>query len=150
MRSLEKELGESLNAIRVELNRLEKAELLITTQQGNRKYYCANTAHPIFSELNSILQKMVGIDQLNKHINCQILGLEQAYITGDFANGHNFQITDLVLIGQNLDNIFISELILKTASKLDRKIRYLVLTCEQMDNYFHGKPVLLIWEKDKE
>lgn len=46
LRNLASEFGESSNAIRVELNRLEEAGLLESSLAGNRKYYQANTKHP--------------------------------------------------------------------------------------------------------
>ena len=89
LRSLEQEFGESSNAIRVELNRLEKAGLLESEISGNRKYFQANTTHPLYKDLNSIIKKFVGIDQLIDKITSQIGDLEAAYITGDFAKGNN-------------------------------------------------------------
>jgi len=39
LRGLESEFGESTNSIRVELNRLEEAGLLITASDGNKKMF---------------------------------------------------------------------------------------------------------------
>ncbi|MEZ5103278.1 MAG: ArsR family transcriptional regulator [Draconibacterium sp.] len=147
LRNLEHEFGESSNAIRVELNRLEGAGLLSSEISGNRKYFSANTAHPLFNDINSILKKIVGIDKLIERVISQIGDLEEAYITGDFAIGKNSRILDLVLIGNNLDTPYINELVLKTEKIIDRKVRYLVLTSEEMVNYFNDKPSLLIWNQ---
>ena len=145
LRNLEQELDESSNAIRVELNRLEKAELLLSEHRGNRKYYFANTAHPIFYELNSILKKAVGIDKIFDDVIQQISGLNEAWITGDFAKGKESQIVDLVFIGNNINTHTINKLTSKVEQKIERKIRYLILTAEQMKDYFNNKPALLIW-----
>jgi len=64
LRSLEYEFGESTNAIRLELNRFESAGLLETHISGNKKIYQANTKHPIFPDIQNILKKFVGIDQI--------------------------------------------------------------------------------------
>ncbi len=100
LRNLEQELGESSNGIRIELNRLEKAELLLSEHQENRKYYFANTAHPIFDELNSILKKAVGVDKIFDDVIQQVSGLKEAWITGDCANGKESQIVDLGIYWQ--------------------------------------------------
>lgn len=148
LRNLEQEFGESSNAIRVELNRLEDAGLLESELTGNRKYFQANTKHPLFKDLNNILKKIVGIDQVIEKIIIQIGELEAAYLTGDFANGRDSQIIDLVLIGVDLDNNYITQLIEKTELIIERKIRHLILTKNQMSDFFRNKPTLLIWKRD--
>jgi DNA-binding transcriptional ArsR family regulator len=149
LRNLEQEFGESSNAIRVELNRLEGAGLLSSEVEGNRKYFFANIKHPLFNDINSILKKIVGIDQIIERITSQIGDLEAAYVTGDFAKGSDSKIIDLVLVGKNLDNNYIANLVEKAESLIDRKVRYLVLTPDQMKDYFRNKPVLLIWQTDQ-
>ncbi len=47
LRGLESEFGDSTNAIRLELNRLEKAGMLTAFMQGNKKMFTANTDHPL-------------------------------------------------------------------------------------------------------
>ena len=149
LRSLEKEFGESSNAIRIELNRFEAAGMLKSEYAGNRKYFQANTEHPLFNDINSILKKFIGIDKIIDQVTSQIGELDAAYITGDFAKGHDSQIIDLVLVGKNPDENYISNLITKAQAIIDRRIRYLVLNAEEMHKIFDQKPVLLIWKKDK-
>ena len=148
LRHLEQEFGESSNAIRVELNRLEGAGLLSSEVTGNRKYFRANTKHPLYNDINNILKKIVGIDQIIERITSQIGDLEAAYVTGDFAKGRDSKIIDLVLIGKNLDNVYINNLVVKAESLIERKIRYLILTADQMIDYFTDKPALLIWKAE--
>ena len=149
LRNLEQEFGESSNAIRVELNRLENADLLHSEFTGNRKYFKANIKHPLYKDINNIIKNVVGIDKLIEKIISQIGNLEKAYITGDLAKGMDSQIIDLVLIGKDLDTSYIEQLIKKTEEVLERKIRNLILTEHQMADYFKNKPVLLIWEHMK-
>ena len=148
LRNLEQEFGESTNAIRVELNRLEGAGLLSSEIKGNRKYFAANTSHPLFFDINNIVKKFVGIDQLIEEIIRKIGDLMAAYITGDFAKGIDSQIIDLVLIGKELDTHYINELVKKTEKLIERKIRTLILTETQMADFFKNKPALLIWRED--
>jgi hypothetical protein len=149
LRNLEQEFGESSNAIRIELNRLEGADLLRSEVTGNRKYFSANTNHPLFKDINNIVKNFVGIDKLIDSVINNIGNLQTAYITGDFARGIDSQIIDLVLVGQNIDTSFIEHLVSKTENLIARKIRYLILTENQMTDYFKNKPVLLIWKQDK-
>jgi len=149
LRNLEQEFGESSNAIRIELNRLESADLLRSEISGNRKYFMANTSHPLFKDINNIIKKFVGIDKLIERVINEIGNLETAYITGDFARGIDSQIIDLVLVGQNIENSYIETLVAKAENLISRKIRYLILTKNQMTDYFKNKPALIIWEQDK-
>ena len=115
--------------------------------QVRKKLFSANTRHPLFSEINSILKKFVGIDQIVERVTSQIGDLQSAYITGDFAIGKDSPIIDLALIGDHLDKSFIDTLVEKAEEMINRKIKYLVLTEDEMNHFYDKKPALLIWEK---
>lgn len=149
LRSLETEFGESTNSIRVELNRLENAGLLGTSTKGNKKMFFANTDHPLYCDINNILKKFIGIDQIIGQITNQIGELQAAYLTGDFAIGKDSNIIDLALIGNNLDRAYIETLVEKAESFISRRIKSIILTSEEMMQYYSDKPVLLIWKSDK-
>jgi DNA-binding transcriptional ArsR family regulator len=148
LRNLEQEFGESSNAIRVELNRFENAGLLETELEGNRKYFKANTSHPLYHDINNIVRKFIGIDQIIERVVEQVGDLQTAYLTGDFAMGLDSKIIDLVLVGQNLDTKYINTLIVKAEELIERKIRHLELTPSEMSDFFNNKPALLIWKTD--
>lgn len=149
LRSLETEFGESTNSIRVELNRLENAGLLSATSEGNKKMFFANTKHPLFNDINNILRKFVGIDQIIEQVTTQIGELDSAYLTGDFAVGNDSKIIDLALVGNNLDRMYIDQLVEKAENLIERRIKYLILSNDEMQAYYHHKPVLLIWKSDQ-
>lgn len=148
LRSLEAEFGESTNSIRVELNRLENAGLLDSTNEGNKKMFFANTNHPLFIEINNILKKFVGIDQIIEKIASQIGDLQAAYLTGDFAIGKDSKIIDLALIGDKLDRQYIDSLVEKAETFISRRIKYIILTHEELTQFYNNKPILLIWQSD--
>ena len=109
----------------------------------------ANTNHPLYKDINNIVKNFIGIDKLIERVVNEIGNLKRAYITGDFARGIDSQIIDLVLVGQNIETSFIENLVSKAENLITRKIRYLILTENQMTDYFKNKPVLLIWEQEK-
>jgi len=146
---MEKEFHESTNAIRLELNRFEDAGLVNGEFSGRLKVFKANTKHPLYSDINNIIKKFVGIDQIIERITNNIGNLEAAYITGNFASGLDSDTIDLLLVGQNLDNDYINNLVVKAGGLIKRKIKYLVLTSDQMSDFFGNKPVLLIWKRDE-
>ena len=149
LRGMKKDFDESTNSVRLELNRFIDAGLLTDSFEQNRRYYKANTQHPLFGEIQNILRKVVGIDRIVDTVTSRIGNLEVAYLTGSFAEGNDSDTVDLVLVGNNLDDAYIKELVAKAEGLIDRKIIYLILTKEQMTHFFKDKPALLIWEKDE-
>ena len=87
LRGLEEEFGESTNAIRLELNKLEKAGMVSSDVQGNKKFFTANVKHPLFFDLNSIIRKYVGIDTIIENVIKQLGEVERVYLSGEFAKG---------------------------------------------------------------
>jgi DNA-binding transcriptional ArsR family regulator len=148
LRGLEAEFGESSNSIRLELLKLENAGLLSSEVKGNKKMYFANTNYPFFSEINNILKKTVGIDEIIKQITSQIGNLQAAYLTGDFAIGKDSKIIDMALIGNHLDQTYIDTLVNKAENLISRRIQYIVLNKEEMIELYSNKPILLIWNSD--
>jgi hypothetical protein len=151
LRGLEPEFDESTNAIRQELNRFEKAGLLLSEQQGNKKVYHANTGHPLFSDLNSLLLKHVGLDKIIDKVISKLGMLDSVYLIGDLARGVNSNIIDLLFVGDNIDDSYLKELIAKVEEVLERKVKYLVLTIQGVQDFLKTKPendVLLLWSKE--
>ena len=149
LRSMETEFGESTNSIRVELNRLENAGLLYTSTEGNKKMFSANIKHPLFQDINNILKKFIGIDQIIEQITSQIGDLEAAYLTGDFAIGKDSKIIDLALVGEKINRSFVDTLVEKAEHFVSRRIKCIILSKEEMIQFYSNKPVLLIWKSDE-
>ena len=149
LRSLESEFGESTNSIRVELNRLEQAGLLNSANKGNKKMFFANISHPLFNDINSILKKFIGIDQIIEQVTSQLGDLQSAYLTGDLAVGRDSKIIDLALVGDKLDKAFIDKLITFAENTITRRIKYIVLSSDELIQFFDKEPKLLIWSANE-
>ena len=132
LRGLAEELGESTNAVRVELNRLTKAGLLQISSDGRTKLYRANTEHTLFPELNSLVRKYLGIDQVVDNVLVQLGTVELAFITGDYARGIDSGIIDLIIVGKIENHEFLQHLVDKAEEVIKRKIRVLVLNKEEL------------------
>ena len=131
LRDLETEFGESTNAIRQELNRFEEAGMLKSEMEGNKKIFFANTKHPLFNDIHNILLKYTGIDKVIDHVLDRIGGLQEAWLIGDFAKGKDSPVIDLVLVGDNLNEEALIGYIGKAAQLSGRKVRYLILKCDE-------------------
>ena len=153
LRGLADEFGESTNAVRVELNRLCSAGFLEdASEEGERKKtYRANKGHPLFPELQRIVRKVLGIDQLVDGIVERLGTVQLALITGDYAHGIDSGIIDLVLVGE-VDRVYLGVLVEKVEALIARKIRVLVLIPDEYEKLLgtlRPEESLFVWgEKD--
>ena len=148
LRDLEDEFGESTNAIRLELNRFEKAGMLESNFSGNKKIFKANTAHPLFSDLHNILLKYTGIDHVVDQVISLLGGVEQAYVTGKLARGTDSPVIDISIIGDGIDRVYLTRLVEKAEKLLKRKIRYMIIEPAEAEAFLKAYPeALLLWEK---
>ena len=131
LRELAKEFGESTNSVRLELNRLTKANLLVSENRGRTILYNANTDHTLFKDIRSIALKYVGIDRIIENMVQSLGKVQSAYIIGDYAKGIDSGIIDLVLIG-TINQEILQELIEKTEKLINRKIRHMTLTEKEL------------------
>lgn len=149
LRNLETELGDNTNAIRVELNKMEEAGLLNSFLKGNKKYFHSNTKHPLFPDIQSILMKITGLDELMKRVLTNVGDLEKVYLTGALAQGNESEIIDLILVGK-VNREYFSELIAKAEKFIQKKIRFVVFHMDEFtlkeDKIISGSD-LLLWEK---
>lgn len=152
LRNLETEFGESTNSIRLELNKFEKAGLLQTELDGNKKYFRANTNHPLYDDINSILLKYIGFDKIIERVIDKLGNLEEVYVTGDFARGINNEIIDLIFVGDDMDKEYLNRLVEKTETLIKRKIRYVVFKLNEFKTFAKNQKesdLLILWLKNK-
>lgn len=148
LRSLADELGESTNAVRVELNRLTKAGLLTASTDGRTKLYQANTKHSLFPDIHNLVKKNMGIDKVETIIS-ELGTVQLALIAGDYARGIDSGVVDLVIVGE-IDRNFLQHLVDKAEDIIKRKIRVLVLNkgeYDTLEDKLKLDKALVIWEE---
>ena len=151
LRELAKEFNVSTNAVREELNQLKKTDLLKSEKNGRQVYYMANTEHALFPELKSMVSKVMGIDQVIDSIINRLGNLEMAYLMDDYAEGKDTGIIDILLVG-NINEYHLNDLSRKTERYIKRKIRSLVMTNDEFNNFLselENRPRVLIWKASK-
>ncbi len=150
LRGLESEFGDSTNAIRQELNRFEKAGMLRAYTEGNKKYFQANTDHPLFKEIHNILIKYIGFDTIVDTVIERLGEIREVYLIGQLSNGLDSPVIDLLLTG-DIDENYLVNLIRKAEGLIHRKIRYIIYRTEEIPaidwKQFETKP-LLLWSRD--
>ena len=102
LRELSRQTGISPGALQHELGQLQKADLVIREQDGNRVTYRANMAHPIYPELRTIVQKTCGLPaQIQEVLATCDPQICFAAIYGSMAKGldHAHSDVDLLVVG---------------------------------------------------
>ena len=148
LRDLESEFGGSTNAIRMELNRMEQAGLLHSHKDGNKKLFQANRNHPLFDDIHNILMKHTGLDQVMERVIDGLGGLDRAYLTGEFARGKDNPVLDLLLVGSNINENYLLNVVRKSEKYISRRIRYIIVKPVEADDLLDNYPeALLLWAK---
>ena len=148
LRELSDEFGLAPSQVREELRQLNSAGLLSNKKNGRQILYSANTDHPLFPELHSMVRKALGMDRILESIVGRLGDLEKVYLIDDYAEGKDTGLIDLVLVG-HIDQENLRDLVAKTERYIGRKIRTLVLTPEEYQDtqrFLKKRPQLLLWE----
>ena len=152
LRELSAEFGESTNSVRVELNRLTEAKILKSSSLGRKIIYRANSKHSLFRDIQNVVRKFVGLDQLVEDLIKRLGSVDKAFVIGDYAKGIDSGLIDVVLVGKvNVDTL--EKFVDKTGGLINRKIRPLVLDrieFQKLKSRLDIDNALPIWNKTKE
>lgn len=132
LRELAAEFSVSPHAIKTELDSLAEAGYLTREKQGRSLFFRANTGHPFFPELHSIVKKSLGIDRVIEEVRQRLGQIQAVYILDDYAQGKDSGLIDLLLVGE-VDSTCLEGYIRITEEKTRRKLRVLVVTGGEFD-----------------
>lgn len=152
LRKLAAEFGASPSQVRNELAQLAASGLLTGEKSGRQIDYRANTDHPLFPELHSMVKKALGMDHILESILTRLGNLDIAFLLDDYAEGKDSGIIDLCLVG-NIDQENLRDLIKKSERYLARKIRTLVLTRDEhqrMCESLQKRPNMILWQNNRD
>jgi hypothetical protein len=135
LRGLATEFGESSNSIRLELNRFEEAGLLNSLRDGNKKVFQANSGHPLYKDIHNIILKETGIDRVIEKVIHRVGNLKSIYLTGDFARGIDSPVIELILVGAELDRVYLSRKVVQAEEIVGRKVSYIVLDPKEAESH---------------
>ena len=139
LRGLAEELNESTNSIRKELNNLLEAGYLERESVNNKIIYRANSKHPLFGVLQKIIRQHIGIDAMVEMILNRIGNIEKVIVIGDYANGKDTGVIEVILVGSDLNSQYTDQLAIKIESEIKRKIKFYI-------NEAHNGEGLVIYE----
>ncbi len=126
LRGLAEEFSESTNAIRKELNNLSEAGYLEKEAVRNTISYRANTSHPLFSLLQSVVRRTIGLDTIVATILERMGEVKKVYLIGDYAEGRDTGTIEVVLEGKELNAEYVEQLAYKIEEEIKRKVRFIL------------------------
>ena len=122
LRGLAEEMNESTNAIRKELNNLSEAGYSEKKASQNKVSYKANTKHPLFETLQQIVFKHLGLDAIIDMILERMGKVNQIIVLGDYANGIDSGVIEVLIVGNQLNESYIDKLATKIEAEIKRKV----------------------------
>lgn len=126
LRGLAEEMNESTNSIRKELNNLEEAGYLQKEAIQNRVSYKANTKHPLYKTLKKIIFQHIGLDSIVEMILDRMGYVKKVIVIGDYANGIDSGLIEVIVIGDDLNTEYIEQLSVKIEKEIKRKVQFFI------------------------
>jgi len=124
LNGLATEMGESTNAIRKELNHLHDAGYLQKEKSNNKIQYKANTKHPMFSVLQKVILKHLGLEDAVEIVLERMGDVEQIILIGDYAKGIDSGKIEIIIVGQDLNTSYVKNLEEKIEKLISRKVTF--------------------------
>lgn len=162
VRGIVREIDEEINAVRRELERLEKAGILKKEPRGNRIYYFVRIDYIGFGDLLSIVSKSTGLGGQICESKNKLGKVSFVMFSGGFARMKKRKKDD------NVDVLVVGEIVLPELamiirifeSKLGREINYTVMTKEELDyrkkrrdpflqSIFLGSHIMIIGDEEE-
>ena len=124
LNGLATEMGESTNSIRKELNHLHSAGYLQKEKSNNKIQYKANTGHPMFSVLQKVILKHLGLEDAVEIVLERMGAVEQIILIGNYAKGIDSGKIEIIIVGQDLNTSYVQNLEEKLEKLINRKVAF--------------------------
>ena len=133
LNGLATEMGESTNAIRKELNHLHNAGYLLKEKSNNKIQYKANTKHPMFSVLQKVILKHLGLEDAVEIVLDRMGDVEQIILIGDYAKGIDSGKIEIIIVGQDLNTSYVQNLEEKLEKLINRKVAFFLSASHRLN-----------------
>ena len=126
LNGLASEFNESTNSIRKELNHLSEAGYLEKYKDNHKVAYKANIKHPMFEILQKVVYKHLGLEDIVDHVLNQMGEVKQIHLIGDYAKGLDSGKIEVLLVGNDLNNSYITSLEKKIQGIIERRVKFYI------------------------
>jgi predicted nucleotidyltransferase len=97
VREIERRSGLAIRTVSQELKKLEDRDLLSARRDGNRLYYSANRAHPLYSDIRNLVMKTIGLADILRQV-LAVEAISVAFVFGSVARGDEGGESDVDLM----------------------------------------------------
>ena len=131
LREIQRQTGFSIGAVRQDMEKLVKLDLVTRRKDGNRVYYAANENHPLTIDIRQMVLKTVGLaDMLREALSDK--GIQAAFVFGSLATGADRAASDvdLMVIG-DIGLRKVSDLLAGIDDRVGREVNPFILTPDE-------------------
>ena len=123
MRELERRTGFAIGTVQTELKKLQRLDIITSVKDGNRVYYRANTAHPVYPEIRALVLKTSGLADVIVNALGNETGIRVAFVFGSFARQEEKagSDVDLMVVG-DIGLRKLTGLLMNVSGKIGREI----------------------------
>lgn len=132
MRELERLAGFSIGTIQTEVTKLTRLDLVLKRKDGNRLYYAANKAHPLYPDIRNIVLKTNGLTDIFREALKQTKAIQIAFIFGSIADHKEKAASDIdLMVLGDITLRQLSKLLGTIPEKLGREVNPHVFTIKE-------------------
>ena len=123
MREIERRTGFAIGTVQTELKKLQRLDIVSRVKDGNRVYYRANTAHPLYPEIRALVLKTSGLADVIVNALGNEKGIRVAFVFGSFARQEEKASSDvdLMVVG-DIGLRKLTGLLMDVSGKIGREI----------------------------
>ncbi len=123
MREIERRTGFAIGTVQTELKKLQRLDIISRVRDGNRVYYRANTAHPLYPEIRTLVLKTNGLTDVIKNALGNEKDIRVAFVFGSLARHEEKSNSDvdLMVVG-NIGLRKLTGLLMDVSGKIGREI----------------------------
>ena len=131
LREIERQSGYTIGSVRQEAEKLSRLGIISKRRDGNRLYFKANTQHPLYPDICSLVSKTVGIQEVLR-ASLADLDIQFAFVFGSTAAGTQTPESDidLFIIGNTTLRI-LSQHLNSASNQLNREINLNTMTLSE-------------------
>jgi DNA-binding transcriptional ArsR family regulator len=123
MREIERRTGFAIGTVQTELKKLQRLDIISRERDGNRVYYRANTGHPLYPDIRSLVLKTNGLADVIVNALGNEKDIQIAFVFGSFAQQEEKagSDVDLMIVG-DIGLRKLTGLLMDVSGKIGREI----------------------------
>jgi len=123
VREIERRTGFAIGTVQKELQKLQRLDMITRVKDGNRVYYRANTAHPLYPDIRGLVLKTSGLVDVIKNALTNEKNIKVAFVFGSIARQEDKAASDVdIMVVGNTGLRKLTGLLMDASGKIGREI----------------------------